>query len=1240
MSPSIIGYILLGIIALFLLVQVLLGIKRGVKKSLFRLSWFLGVCAILYFVVPPLSQWLNTFDISALKLNIFGPVTKLSDIGTNILAKMGIDFSNTSISAFAENLPMIVLNILLFVALFWSINTLLYPIWAIIASRIFDKKKREEKRYNKKLKELRKQGVPVSEETAPVLVKESKNRPVGALVGVVISMLLLAVTLMPVVGVNAIYQKVYSGVTIEKDGQQVPYLSTVVDEEILNYAGSYENSVAKSIMTYSGTSALSSFLFDAMAYVQVGGERITISNEVNAGINLYNDFLAVKSYYDDLENLNATQFDELLSKLGSSLDDASKSKAISLLSDDAINVAVNQYLLEKVHESSFEVVVGSVDCTESVVELVEKLATKKMTFAEVRANIQRTLNAASLLNSVRNAENVSVLTGIISRELDESSEIIDFVAENLNTPTQFSQSFVNNICDIDILSDTFSTIINSAVKMAYESLDIGTFSERSDLNLSTSKATLSSVLSDVINFAKLYSKYGGINFSMTDGEGHVIDETIDAATYVGRTIDNIKDKFISETSYNSLVNYLIDTVNDAGADFIELDNISNKLRSVVSWKTELTALSKFYSAVQNLGDFSMDDVLSDNGKLSSLGEPIADIVSAGNSKLITNENMREVFSALFNALETEDPSLMEYFNVSVNGKTVKNIILDNIWYLDGEQGYKTKIINAETGKSNWDNELNYTMAFVRNIQNTLANFDPESVSAQDMRTLGESMDNALSYTKLFLSNEVLRAYMQKFLDGGIVSSPEINSIMDKWYDEDNEITIKTALLNNIYSAGESNVSSWADEMEILYSIFASSLSDDPDLTDLGALLDNLSNSEVFSREIVKVVLVDYIDDALDSIALSGELADVINNAKDIVIDNVKNEEQVDGKWTIVYEYEFERLQNLMDVFQYDYTNDPDHKFESGGEYVDYNGSNTERGRKFYAIGFEFNKLAGFSSEYDVVSGESVPIPESKLVNKSVITAMLQSVMESTIGDKLPENATTMLKSNVAEIENYAFELGYIDTLILDVDYVSNNTFGGNCSDFGSLGEDLDIIVSVPSKLITRPIIKEIIMNFYNNQSSITSASSDENLSVVMGNVRTKLESSLGQNVSYAVVLNELLTMASKVDDLQDVLSLSAGDLKTSSWDSTTGGALDSFASMTYVCDKFITKDIANVLVNGIKNTVNAAYSGAGDSIVSAINTSSVYDFDGYLTLKYEGSHADDSYYTDLMGEIKSQIPNA
>ena len=81
----------------------------------------------------------------------------------NSLAESNEAFANSeALKTFAANVPAMILNIFVFVIAFWLLKALLYPLWAFISSRIFDKQERELKKFKKQQAKMTSHLVPVT----------------------------------------------------------------------------------------------------------------------------------------------------------------------------------------------------------------------------------------------------------------------------------------------------------------------------------------------------------------------------------------------------------------------------------------------------------------------------------------------------------------------------------------------------------------------------------------------------------------------------------------------------------------------------------------------------------------------------------------------------------------------------------------------------------------------------------------------------------------------------------------------------------------------------------------------------------------------------------------------------------------------------------------------------------------------------------------------------------------------
>ena len=1044
MSSEIVGYIFIGIFAFIMLTSFLMGIKRGFKKSLFRLLWLVVCGVIIYFLTPTVSNYLNSFDLTELNINIFGPVHKLSDIGVNLLNSLNLDptiASSPALVSFAQNLPTLVINIVAFVILFFVSKWILWIIWALLASSIFDKDKRDKKIFEKRVRELKRKGMPISDEDSTyTMPKRSKNRFAGGLVGIVTGLFICAIAFTPVIGLNAIYQNVYANVmTTNEQNEEVPYLSTIItDDAVFEYANSYENSLAKQLTMYSGVDFLSNLIFENVAVVEVQNQRIKFVDEVDGTIKAYNRYLKISDAVKDIDNISKTDIDNVISSVKELFFDIKDSKLIYVLGDDLLPKVVDIYVI---NNPSFKIEVGGVDYAELLKNAyTQSTENNPLNIASLQNQVDALADIALLLN------NYNLAVPIIKGEVTGVNEIINLIASNVTNTTSFSSTLVDKLYQISLLQSQYPSIVDDAIKNLFSSLNIDNFESNKDaMSQEVLKVNMKQILSNLLDFLKYYNASQDYDFG---------ENTQSALSSLGRIVDNIKDGILSSTSYQSFVGFLQTQLVDLSAGVTDLSDAVQQLSYVESWEDELRSLAPLYKAVIKIKNdqeaITIDKVFDGSYDISFVGSALLDVVNSNNSKLINNKNLRDIFTSLLDNLGAG--GINDYLNIKVgvyeggedNRPTIKQIMLNNIW----------DEITGTTNIASWEDELVYSLDVIINIGNTFINFDPETISAQDntaLRDLGKSIDLALEKTHLFLSPMVLRGVFEYFIDNTASSLPaKFNEILTITFTRNGATTtVKKAMLDNIYDensvlASKSQVSSWEEELSTIKVLFGSQLGGE--LSSVGKVLDDISTSKILSRIIVQEVIIHYLDQEV--VGLDSELiSNPLNIMKNIIRYDNKG---ADGKYEIKYEKEIEYLLDLVDTINYDYVTD---------------GVHSANWVKFNQIGAKFNAIANPSGAEGVQS--------SKLLTKQVLNEFLAyyinnyEITDSGLAS-IVHNIPGENNANLESITNYQQE--FVDLIEL-IEVV-------NSAELVNIGAKLDTI-KLRSNIIP-PILKNVI-NYYIDQ---------------------------------------------------------------------------------------------------------------------------------------------------------------
>ncbi len=1071
MDASIIGIALAGFFGLIVLVSFLFGIKRGFKKSLFRFVWLLCTGVILWFTTPLISEFLNSYDLTSFGLSVGGKtVHKLSDIGINLLESMVSDTNITGSNAvqdFAKNFPTMILNVIVFVLLFFILKYLLWIIWAPIASKIFDKDKKARKLYNKRIKQLKKKGMPITEEDATFnMPKKNKYRLLGGVVGVVCGIMIGAVAFSPIIGLNSIYQNVSTSITTTNDeGEEVSFVNSQLDSETVAYINSYQDSVASSIMKYSGTEFVSNFLFSNMATTYVEGEKVKLADEVSTGVKLYSGYVDISKFLNNYQNATKEDLNKALASFKQMFFDMENSKLIYLLGDDLLPIFADKYIKD------LSIDFNGVDFGVILQVAYEEYYTEDnpLKVKEVQKQVESLGDIVQLFNDY------DLALPLIKGEVSSFGDIARLASENVvgnndDSAQTFSDKFVDKLYGVSMLSGQYPTIIDNVAKGLYGSLNITGFESNSDIDKDTLKNKFKTIFANTFVFLKYYNNVSDLDFG-SDANAKK------AFSSLGKIIDCMAVKYVdgelvpssgilTESSYNGLIEFLQGKANEFLEDVGDLETVTDKLADVnkkSSWETELDALAPLYQSIimiKNAG-IGVDDVLNGNYNIrdTKIGENLSDIIDGNKSVILTNESMREILSVLLGKIG-DDSKIKEYLNIKVGtapatGEDTRPTLQDNM--LDAIYD-ETKGTSIE----DWELELYDLIDVFVALNNTfIENSDNLKVLANDdndgLKNLGQALDKAIKDdTKLFVSNKNLRAFVENFLDEkekGLGDDSQFKTILNVTTNDN--VSVRNALLNNIYnySTGQSNIVSWETELENLKPVFNGELTQEGDFKESGAtigkVLDDISSSNILSNSIVKSIIIYYLDEQTTNV----DFVEYFNNQKEYdeinntntydtdkdplaIMKNIINNSTVGD---ISYEAEIGNLLALTDILNRDYSSAETQKVDT---------TKSDDWNKYNDLGAEFDKLIKGYKDGDTT------VAPSKLITKRVINSMLGYYFTS---DKFNTGADGLNDA----IKNIP---GNYDST--SKDYTNLSTIESYQTEFNGLFDLVDLISANPAPTLT------------------------------------------------------------------------------------------------------------------------------------------------------------------------------
>lgn len=271
---SIVLYSLLGIFAVF---GFLFGLVKGFKKATLRLFIFLLFIALASLLSMPISK--SVINIHA---TINGENLSFSEHLTKMLLNnetiANLYASSPNIAEFINVLPLLILNAIVFILLVLSMWFASYIVYLIISSIVF---KRHKEPYR----------IKDGKNVIPTQKKEKKHRLLGGLVGVVQSLIMLFVILIPISGlVSTVSDLTYSTNDNVAYADDLTPTAKLLDEnlplEVKEVISAYNSNLVGKFVKMGG---LDKLCFDTLTTVNVGGEKITLRREINAFANVYDN---------------------------------------------------------------------------------------------------------------------------------------------------------------------------------------------------------------------------------------------------------------------------------------------------------------------------------------------------------------------------------------------------------------------------------------------------------------------------------------------------------------------------------------------------------------------------------------------------------------------------------------------------------------------------------------------------------------------------------------------------------------------------------------------------------------------------------------------------------------------------------------------------------------------------------------------------------------------------------------
>ena len=969
MSPQLVGWIFTGLGALIIVLSVLIGALRGLKKSTHRLIWVFVWGVVCLLVSGVIAKALVNIDISFLHLSVNGTevstlpqyIQKTVEASSADMAQLMAD--NPKVMELCTTIATLLLNLVVFEILFWLTKWILWPVWAILYHCIFGKKQSKSKSNYDKVA-VSDQGNGVNKvafdkkaQTATVQPKPKKHAGYGALVGLAMGLLVCMLAFVPISGIsNALIEIDNQTQTKNADGTTTGLVTNALGNNAV-YLTSYKDSVISNAFTYTGMAFVQNGIGSMLTTAKFDGQKISLNDEISTFAPIYTDYVTVSAY--DYSALTQQDLDELL-----------------LVAEDMVNRALSSGIVQSLYSQIAPYIAKNILTNENYFIQLPKfneeyknqmLKDMVRVFFGITESNQIDTSKLVAVNDVKT--DLNKLIGVL-KKLNDAKILVEIVTNNVSMQTlqsnlsaELANQIVDDVFDMKTIGTLVPVAIEPSVKMIVESLP------SFDYNGQTITATYTKVDGGVTtqgvknllkniatNGVPVLKGYNQNNTLYLDGAtfsniGAIIDYAKIGDVISDQTFKSILNygtnyahKFVDEqnfrTEISNIISAVIDTVNDVDSFGTELGYFGGAYKIYEAHKNMLTPTvicnaldvakqSIFYTKnidtiLSNGSDFACEEITSNNLPLDTtdLDKVVKSIkdVDSFNAEYTKIKGLYNFIYDLYNTgnISTEllkEKNLVllgENLDTAIqNGSVIladancKIIIKDVLAKMD----FPTDFADSKAKViSNVDNVSNYKTEFeavAKALKIDDINNDSSLSQSQKFVKIGQTLDQ-IKVAKLF--DGAIAPAIKKMLDGVTLPS-DLSDVMVKQNGQD--INILQAIKNNV-----DFIDSYETELDVVGQVIKIQ-----DITEtgkqkfvkIGEILNKAKTSALFG-DVCAPIVQNYIDKQLQNSSLSSSKKDIVKSIKNNVTNSIDYQTEL-GYLSDFVDADFDSISNFKTYLQ-------------------------------------------------------------------------------------------------------------------------------------------------------------------------------------------------------------------------------------------------------------------------------------------------------------------------------------
>lgn len=427
-----------GVLVLFLLIGMLCGLVRGLKRSSLHLLFVIGSIVLAFFITKPVVN-----AVLGITVNSNGEICTLSELIIKLISE-SFDISQFgTASTFIVQLPAAIVSPILFILLSFACYFLLDIIYLIFARVTFGSKKKD-------------------------FANKKPHRLSGGVIGMLEAFLFLVVIFAPLTALTNTFEEIsyvapaapaqvqtLAEGTENKGLQTIPeIISGAVPKEVSEALYTYNKSIIGKI---AGAGGLDGALFDGLSNFDINGQKINFRTELVDTAKTYDEFVKV---YNNIvnENYDKISFTALRGRIEKVLDNGIFKTVIA----DTVKDIVLKF-------------------DEINIEGLEIPQVAKDIFTDLQTSFKQANFDASayLKHDIMNL--VDVADSLFSSGLFKDFKALGETASSfdmLNVVTDYStavSNMIKKVFDMNIVSDAFDTVgklASDELQKAFEGKDV------------------------------------------------------------------------------------------------------------------------------------------------------------------------------------------------------------------------------------------------------------------------------------------------------------------------------------------------------------------------------------------------------------------------------------------------------------------------------------------------------------------------------------------------------------------------------------------------------------------------------------------------------------------------------------------------------------------------------------------------------------------------------------------------